>query len=133
MKKEWSSRWLASSQPRKQRKYVHNAPLHVRRKFLSAHLSPVLRKRYNRRSLPVRKGDEVMVTTGSMKGRKGMVEKVSVKEGKVYIENMKAKKSDGSEVMRPVQPSNLLIMNVKMEDKKRGKAIDRSAPKEAGK
>ncbi len=130
MKNEWSSKWVSSKQPRKQRKYRHNAPLHIRRKFLSAHLSPVLRKRHSKRSFPVRKGDEVLVMTGSMKGRKGIIERVSVRESKVYIENIKAKKADGSEVLRPIQPSNLMITVLKVEDKMRGRALERAAPRE---
>ena len=31
-----------SKQPRKQRKFLYNAPLHVRRKIMSAHLSKEL-------------------------------------------------------------------------------------------
>jgi large subunit ribosomal protein L24 len=131
MKKEWSRKWAASKQPRKQRKFRINAPVHTRRKFISAHLSPVLRKRYNRRSMGVRKGDEVMVMTGSMKGKKGLVERVDLKKSKVYIDNIKIKKSDGSEIMRAIEPSNIMITVMKVDDKKRGKALERSARKEA--
>lgn len=37
------------------------APSHIRRKIMSAPLSKELRKKYNVRSMPVRKDDEVMV------------------------------------------------------------------------
>lgn len=132
MKKEWSRKWASSKQPRKQRKFRINAPAHTRRKFISAHLAPVLRKRYSRRSMGVRKGDEVVVMTGSLKGKKGLVERVNLNNSKVYIDTIKVKKSDGSEVMRAMEPSNLMITVLKADDKKRGKVLDRSARKDAG-
>ena len=52
------------AQSRKQRNYRHKAPLHIKQKFVSAHLSKELRQKCGRRSLGVRKGDKVKVTTG---------------------------------------------------------------------
>ncbi|MEE9323185.1 MAG: 50S ribosomal protein L24 [Candidatus Aenigmarchaeota archaeon] len=124
--KEWSSKWVASKQPRKQRKYRHSAPLHVRQKFVSSHLSEVLRKRFERRSLPLRKGDEVKVMRGSDKGFKGKVERIDLKNSKVYVEGLNVKKVDGSEVLKPINPSNLLITEPKMEDKRRQLIVERS-------
>ncbi len=123
MKSEWSSSWKGSKQPRKQRKYRYNAPLHVRRKFLSANLSEELRKRLGRRSIPVRKGDTVQVMRGDFKGVTGKVEKVSLKKLKVYIDSVKVKKANGREVMRPVDPSNIRIIDI-VEDKKRLKVSE---------
>ncbi|MCK5023155.1 MAG: 50S ribosomal protein L24, partial [Candidatus Aenigmarchaeota archaeon] len=126
MKKEWSSNWISSKQPRKQRKYRHNAPLHVKQKFISAHLSEVLRKRFGKRSLSLRKGDEVKVMNGTDKGFKGKVERVNLKNTKIYIEGLNTKKVDGSEVMKAIDPSNLMIIEAKIEDKKRQMIIERS-------
>jgi large subunit ribosomal protein L24 len=134
MKKEWSSSWLSSVQPRKQRKYRYNAPLHVRRKFVSVNLSPVLRKSYNRRSMQVRKGDEIKVTRGSLKSKTGVVERVDLSKSKIYVDDIKVKKSDGSEVLRAMQPSNLMITKLKLDDKKRQAILARSEkPDKAGK
>ena len=124
--KEWSKKWVSSKQPRKQRKYRHKAPLHVRQKFVSAHLSEVLRGRFEKRSLPLRKGDEVKVMRGEDKGFKGKIERIDLKNSKVYVEGLNVKKVDGSEVLRPVEPSNLLITETKMEDKRRQNIIERS-------
>lgn len=124
--KEWSNKWTGSKQPRKQRKYRYTAPLHVRQKFISAHLSEVLRKRFERRSLPLKKGDEVKVMRGSSKGFKGKIERIDLKTTKVYIEGLNVKKVDGSEVLKPVNPSNLLITDPKMEDKRRQMIVERS-------
>ncbi|ODN06224.1 60S ribosomal protein L26 [Orchesella cincta] len=46
---------------RKNRKRHFNAPSHVRRRLMSAPLSKELRLKYNVRSMPVRKDDEVQI------------------------------------------------------------------------
>jgi large subunit ribosomal protein L24 len=129
MKKEWSRMWVKSVQPRKQRKYRHNAPLHIMHKFLSANLAPELRDRFEKRSMPVRKGDEVEVMRGSSKGLRGTVSRIDMKKSKVYIEEIKIKKTDGSEIMRPLQPSNLKIVKLSLDDKMRQAVIERSEKK----
>jgi large subunit ribosomal protein L24 len=126
MKRKWSSKWTGSRQPRKQRKFRHNAPLHVRHKFVSVHLSPHLRERYGKRSLPVRQGDEVEIARGKDRGMRGKVERVDLKRGKVYIAGMNVKKSDGSEVMRPFQPSNLKAVSLNLDDKMRTVVLERA-------
>ncbi|RLJ08138.1 MAG: 50S ribosomal protein L24 [Candidatus Aenigmatarchaeota archaeon] len=125
MKKEWSSKWKSSKQPRKQRKYRYRAPLHIRRKFVSANLSPELRKKYGKRSVPIRKGDEVVVKRGDFKGVRGKVERVDLKSCRVWIDSVKVKKADGSEVLRPIDPSNLQIVSLNLDDKKRVEVLAR--------
>jgi len=127
MKQEWSPKWNSSVQPRKQRKYRYNAPLHVRHRFISANISPFLRKEMKRRSLPLRTGDEVEVMRGSMKGFKGIVERVDLKNLKIYIENVNIKKVDGTEVARSIDPSNIRIIKPNMDDKMRLRAVERKS------
>jgi large subunit ribosomal protein L24 len=124
MKKEWSPKWKASSQPRKQRKYRINSPLHVRHKLVSVSLSKELRKQLGKRSLPVRKGDEVKAITGSSKKSTGTVSRVDLSSLKIYVEGITAKKVDGSEIMRAMEPSNLMIIKPNMDDKARRKQIE---------
>ena len=126
MKQAWSPSWKSSKQPRKQRKFRHNAPIHVRHKFVSANLSPVLRNEYGKRSMPIRKGDEVEVMRGGFKKLKGVVDRVDVKKGKIYMENVKIKKVDGSEVLKALEPSNLRITKLGLDDKMRQKALERA-------
>jgi large subunit ribosomal protein L24 len=114
-----------SSKARKQRKFLYNAPIHVRRKLLSAHLSKELQEKYKRRSFPVRVGDEVEVMRGEFKKRTGKVAKVDLKKYKVYIEGLTRKKVEGREKMVPIHPSNLRIINLNLEDKKRVEALER--------
>ena len=58
MNKKFSQHWKSSKQRRKQRKYLANAPLHTKNKFVSSNLAKGLRKTYGIRSLTLRKGDE---------------------------------------------------------------------------
>ena len=130
MKQKWSKSWVSSKQPRKQRKYRYNAPLHIRHKFVSAHLSKELIERFNTRSLPLRKGDFVEIMRGEFKGLKGKIEKIDLTKCKVYIENIKVKKVDGSEVKKAIEPSNLRIVRLNLDDKRRQKIFERFAKKE---
>ena len=54
MKSTWSRSWVRSVQPRKQRKYVYNAPSHILKKLMSAPLTKELRKQFGKRNLTVR-------------------------------------------------------------------------------
>mgnify|MGYP001561330093 CR=1 FL=1 len=123
--KLFSVHWKASKQPRKQRKYRHNAPLHTRQKLVSAHLDKALRKEYNVRSLSLRKGDEVVVLRGSYRKRKGVVARVDLKKTKIFVEGLKRKKVSGQEIDAPIDPSNLMITKLNLDDKKRRKFIER--------
>jgi len=116
---------IKSKKPSKQRKALYQAPLHIKHKLLSAHLSKELRKQWKKRSLSIRKGDEVRVMRGKFKGITGKISKVDMKRLKVYIENIKRKKVSGEEIHLPIHPSNLLIINPVMDDPKRNKIIER--------
>jgi len=116
---------MVSSKPRKQRKMLYEAPLHRRQKMMAAHLSKELREKFKRRSLPVRKGDEVKIMRGSFKGRTAKIEKVDLKKMVVYLEGITRKKSDGSDAKIPFSASNLMLINPDLSDKERVKAIER--------
>ncbi|MEM5773327.1 MAG: 50S ribosomal protein L24 [Candidatus Aenigmatarchaeota archaeon] len=118
-----------SKKARKQRKFLFSAPLHVRRKMISAHLSKELKEKYKRRSLPLRKGDEVEVMRGEFKGKKGKISRIDLKKYKVYIEGITRKKTTGAEVQAPIHPSNLRIISLNLDDKERVKAIERKIKK----
>ena len=129
MKQSFSSSWLSSKQPRKQRKYRHNAPLHIRHKFLSAHLSRELRKKYGKRSLPLRKGDEVLVMRGAFKKRKAKVQNLF--RLKITLEGIQRTKKDGAKIPVLFHPRALQIITVNLEDKERLAAVMRKAPLKA--
>jgi len=124
MKNKFSSAWKASSQPRKQRKYLANAPLHIKKKFISCSLSKELRKKYSKRNITLRVGDEVKIVKGKYKKKQGKVTGINAKKGKIYIENIQVKKQDGSKVNVPLRAPNLRIISLKLEDKQRVKKLE---------
>ena len=129
MKSKFSASWISSKQPRKQRKYLANAPLHIRHKFLSAHLSKELRKKHGKRSFPLRKGDEVLVMRGSFRKKKAKVASVELMRSRVTLENIQRTKKDGTKVSVFFSPSSLQIMTLNLDDKKRISSLERAGKK----
>ena len=126
MRKKFSTQWIASVKPRKQRKYRYNAPLHLRHKFLNAHLSAELRKKYGKRSVPLRKGDEVLIMRGTFKKKKGEIMEVDLKRSRVSIENINRTKKDGTKVNFYLNPSNLQVQRLNLDDGKRLRNVRKS-------
>ena len=121
--KEFSTSWKSSKKPRKQRKYLANAPLHIKKDFLSAHLSKELRKKYKTRNISIRKGDRVKIMRGQFRGKIGKVTDVNKKKIRVFVEGVEITKRDGSKAFCPLHPSNLLITELNIEDKLRKEKI----------
>lgn len=131
MKQEFSTKWKSSKQVRKQRKYLHNLPLHLQNKMMSAHLSKELRDKYEKRSIPIKKSDEVKVMRGKFKGRQGKIIQVQVQKRRVAVENIQRSKTDGTKVPVWFHPSSLLIKSLNLDDKKRikvNKMENKNAP-----
>lgn len=122
---------IKTKQPRKQRRLLHQAPLHIRNKIMSAHLSDELKKQYGFRSLPVRVGDVVAIMRGDHKGHTGKVVRVDRKKYRVHIEGLVRKKADGSEVPIPIHPSKLQIIKLNLDDEWRKKIVERRTKAEA--
>ena len=123
---------ILSSQPRKQRLARANAPHHQARKQMASHLSEELLLKYNRCSMTVITGDEVKLLRGDHRGKSGKIVDVDVSERKVVVEGVTNKKADGTEVPLPVDPSNLLIVKLNLEDKRRQQKLDETANAEKG-
>lgn len=126
MKRQFSTSWIASKQVRKQRKYRFEAPLHIKHKFLSANLSKDLRKKYGKRSFPVRKGDEVLVMRGSFNKKKAKISSIDLKYSRVALEGIQRAKRDGTKVNVFFHPSVLQIHTI-TDDKERLLALNRKA------
>ncbi|MBU1051631.1 MAG: 50S ribosomal protein L24 [Nanoarchaeota archaeon] len=126
MKSKFSTSWISSKQPRKQRKYKANAPLHTKHKFLSAQLSKELRKKHGKRNIPLRKGDEVLVMRGSFKKKKAKVATIDLKRTRIALENIQRTKKDGTKVNVYFHPSSLQIQTLNIDDKKRIAILDRT-------
>ncbi|MBS3166970.1 50S ribosomal protein L24 [Candidatus Woesearchaeota archaeon] len=119
--KKWSGHWKASKRPVKQRRYSKNAPKHVVKKFMSVHLSKDLRKKYSTRNILVRKGDKIKVMRGEFAKKEGRVSRVNYKRRKVYAENIDLIKRAGAKAQVGLQPSNLMIIELNLDDKRRMK------------
>lgn len=115
-----------SRKPRKQRKARANAPLHRKRRMVSAHLAPALMKEYNVRSLPVRKGDTVRIVRGhaDFKASEAKVASVDVKNMKIIIENVTIPKADGTQKPKPVDPSDVVITKLDLSDPWRKRKLE---------
>lgn len=88
-------------------------------------MSKELREKYKRRSLPVRKGDEVEIMRGEHAGKKGKIARLDLKKYRVYIEGIIIKRTAGTEVQVPIHPSNLKLVNPDLTDKFRRKILER--------
>lgn len=115
-----------TKKPSKQRKRLYQAPLHQRRKMMTAPLAPALQEKYGVKSLVVRKGDSVRLTKGSFKGIEGEVSKVDYKKMRLTVEGITFEKTDGSAQNFPVRACNCELIDLKnMKDKKRQAILDR--------
>ncbi|HEC77433.1 MAG TPA: 50S ribosomal protein L24 [Thermoplasmatales archaeon] len=119
-----------SVQPRKQRKFLYNAPLHKKRKWISAHMADDLILKYRRRSLPVIRGDTVKIMRGEFKGTTGKVRKVNTRKGSLEIEGVTITKVDGKKVSRPIHASNVLITKLNLTDPWRRRKLEEGLPEE---
>jgi len=125
MQKDFSKHWKSSKQPRKQRKYNYNAPLHIKKRLLSTHLSKELIKNYKTRNISVKKGDTVEILRGQFRKIKGKITRVNLKKTRVYVEGAQLSKRDGTKAYYPIHPSNLRIIELDLTDKKRKQKLEK--------
>merc|ERR1719199_1762899 len=113
-----------SSSRRKSRKAHFSASSSERRIIMSAPLSSELRTKYNVRSMPVRKDDEVSVVRGTYKGREGKIIQCYRKKWVIHIERITREKASGQTVQVGVHPSKCVITKLKL-DKDRKSLLER--------
>jgi len=119
MKSKFSKSWVSSRQPRKQVKFRVNAPNHIRRKFMGATLDKPLRKKYGRRSIEVRKGDDVKIMRGKFKGKQGKIGTVDIKNTRIQIDGVQRAKKGGEKLETWFNPSNVKIILLNEKDVRR--------------
>ena len=125
----FSTSWKSSTQPRKQHKYIHHAPLHTKQKSVHVHLSPELRKKYHFRNVQVRKGDKVKLLRGQFAKKEGKVDIVDLKWGKLFVTGIEQIKKDGTKRPYPLHPHNLMILELDLGDKyRKAKLESKSSP-----
>ena len=125
MKKKFSVSWKSSRKQSKQRKYRFNAPLHLKQKLAGSHLSKELRNKYKKRSIALKKGDKVKVIHGNFKKHEGKVERVELGRTRAFVSGIEYTKKDGTKKMIALNPSNLMVVELNLDDKFRQKSLER--------
>jgi large subunit ribosomal protein L24 len=115
---------MTSIKPRKQRYMLYNAPLHKKRKWISSHLAENLLLKYDRRSLPVVKGDTVKIMRGNYRGHEDKISKVNVRDQTVEIEGATITTAKGTKIAKPIHASTLLITKLNITDKWRRQKLE---------
>ncbi len=123
MKARYSTAWKNSTKPNKQRKYAHNAPLHIRNKFLSCSITKSLKDEHNTKHIRVKTKDTVKILRGEHRGKTGEITKVNVKNATVHIKDITRKKVNGQDAHIPIKPSNIQIIELDLKDEKRLKTL----------
>nr|AJS12948.1 large subunit ribosomal protein L24 [uncultured archaeon] len=124
---------MTSIKSRKQRYNLHNAPLHKKRKWISSHLAENLLLKYDRRSLPVVKGDTVKVMRGNYRGHEDKISKVNVRDQTVEIEGVTITTAKGTKLAKPIHASTLLIIKLNVTDKWRRQKLEKGLSETAKK
>ncbi len=86
---------------------------------MGAMLSPELREEHGVKSIPLRTGDTVKVLRGDYRDKEGKVASINLKKVTITVDGVSVTKADGTEVPRPVQPSNVMITKLELKDEKR--------------
>ena len=113
-----------TSSRRKNRKAHFSAASTQRRKLMSAPLSKELRAKYNCKSMPVRKDDEVLIIRGNFKNREGKITQCYRKKFVIHVERQTREKANGATVNVGINPSNVIITKLKL-DKDRKDLLER--------
>jgi large subunit ribosomal protein L24 len=115
---------MTTRKPRKQRYRLYNAPLHVKRKGIASHLAENLLLKYDRRSIPVVKGDMVKIMRGSFRGHEEKIAKVNVRDQTVEIEGVTVTSAKGTKLAKPIHASTLLITKLNLTDRWRRQKLE---------
>jgi len=99
------------------------------RTAFSARLSQELTKEYNVHSMPIRKGDTVIVMRGTFRDVEGKVTRVDRKKVSICVEGVTREKSDKSTTFVPLHPSKVMITKLNLDDDRRRDILERRALK----
>ncbi len=124
---------MKTKNPGKQIKRMHNAPLHIKRKWISAHLDENLLLKYDKRAISVIKGDTVKVMRGNFHGHEDKVAKVNTKKNTIEIEGITMSKADGNKIAKPIHHSNVIITKLNLTDKWRREKLEKGLSEETKK
>merc|ERR1719473_620672 len=108
-----------SSSRRKARRKHFQSDSTMRRKLMSAPLSKELRTKYQVRSMPIRKDDEVQIVRGHDKNRDGKVIAVYRKKFVIHVERVVREKGNGQPVPVGIDPSKVVITKLHLDPDRR--------------
>mmetsp|Transcript_24084 Transcript_24084/g.24337 ORF Transcript_24084/g.24337 Transcript_24084/m.24337 type:complete len:147 (-) Transcript_24084:79-519(-) len=120
-----------TSSRRKMRKAHFGATSVERRVRMSSRLSKELNLKYNVRSIPVRKDDEVLVVRGAFKQREGKVTNVYRKKYVIHVERCTKDKSNGQAVPIGINASNVIITKLKLDKSRKAILARKNSKKDA--
>jgi ribosomal protein uL24 len=112
---------LKSKKPTKQRKKRFQAKQHEKTKLFRVHVNKELQKAIKKKTTGLRKEDKVKIMRGKQKGKTGKVLRINRDKEQIFIEKIIRKKSDGTETMIPIHPSNLMLIEKKETTKTKEK------------
>lgn len=121
---------MKTTKPTKQRKRLHHATVNERYRRFSAPLSSKLKESHGTNSVPVIKGDTIMIMRGDRKGSEGKVTQIDRKKYRLYIEGATREKVDGTSISVPIHPSKVMITRLNLNDKWRKKTLERKGERQ---
>jgi large subunit ribosomal protein L24 len=98
--------------------------LHERHEQVKATLADDLREEYDTRSVRVNAGDTVEVLRGDDAGEQGEVVGVDLRDATVNVEEITLETADGEEVPRPLDASNLRVIDLDLSDDLREERLE---------
>ncbi len=118
---------MKTIKPSTSRKRQYTAPKHIKRKIISAPLSPSLRAEYGTRSMSVVVDDTVSITKGDRKLAEGRVIRVNTDKQTINIEGVTRTRQDGSTVHLPIKAENVIITRLNLDDDWRRRILERKS------
>jgi large subunit ribosomal protein L24 len=115
------------TKPSNSRKKRYLASNQMKRKFISAPLSPSLRAEHGTRSMPVIVDDTVSITKGDRKLSEGRVLRVDPSKSRISIEGVTRSRQDGSTVQIPIRAENLILTRLNLNDQWRRRLLERKS------
>ncbi|MFH0748464.1 MAG: 50S ribosomal protein L24 [Candidatus Bathyarchaeota archaeon] len=90
-----------------------------------AKLSPQLVKEHHVRSMSIRKGDSVIIRRGAFRDVEGKVTQANHKHFSICVEGVTKEKADGTTMFVLINPSNVMITKLNLDDKWRKSILER--------
>jgi large subunit ribosomal protein L24 len=122
---------MKTTKPTKQRKRLYQASVSERYRRFSAPLSSKLKESHGTNSVPIRKGDTVMIMRGDRRNTEGKVTQIDTQKYRIFVDGANREKVDGTSIPVPIHPSKVMITRLNLDDKWRKKILERKGATEA--